>query len=630
MSLLREWIEGGPPRLIDGAVGTVLYSRGVFVNQCFDHLALTDPDTVLAVHADYVRAGAELIETNTFGANPVKLEMFGLEKLTEDMNARSAELARRAAGGRPVAVLGAVGPLGIRMEPLGPTSRSEVRAFFRTQIGALANGGVDGIILETFADPNEISEAIAAARQAASDLPVIAQMSFGEEGYTEFGTEAAEAVPVLEKGDVVGVNCSVGPSPMLLTVEKIVSLSRLPVAALPNAGLPRDVGDRKIYLASPEYMARCAVRMVQAGARFVGGCCGTTPEHTRMMAAHLAPLRERRGGKAGRSTTTAVPVDGSREPAVGRAGEGSAGHRAAARTTVLAERSALGAKLAAGEFARLARVSSPRGADASGLMAAGRALARASSGVDAVVVSDPPEKRSRMATLAACAVLERGTGIETVAQYGCRDRNLSGIIGDLLGAAASGLKNLFVVTGDPPREGPYDSGGVYDIDSIGLVNLVAGLNAGRDPGGGDIGSASRFLIAVAANPCAVDPDEEERRLVWKVEAGADCAITPPVFDAERFLKFAETTRDPGIPLLAGLRPLANLAEAEFLANEVPGISVPDAVVRRMARASHEGRAGAEGIAIAREVLHDIRDAAAGAVVFAGAGSVEGAVEGVLD
>ncbi len=609
---LRELIDDGRLHLVDGAMGTVLYRRGVFVNVCFDELNVSRPDLVLGVHADYVRAGAELIETNTFGANAIKLSAFGLESRTAELNEAAARLARRAAADRAL-VLGAVGPLGIRIEPWGPTSVDEARDLFATQIEGLLEGGVDGIILETFSDSEEIAQALRAARETDPTVPVFAQMTFGEEGFTAYGATIEAVANELDEGgaDVIGLNCSVGPSAMLAGVERLVAVTGRPVSALPNAGLPRDVGDRKIYLASPEYMARYARRMAEAGARFVGGCCGTTPEHTRHMADLLGTARPRRA------------------PGPARGGGTRDAGGEARRPVPLADRSAFGRRLAEGTFIRSVELAPPRGWEPRELLAGARHLRDV--GVDAVHIVDGPAHRSRIASLPAAIVIERELGVETVVHYSCRDRNMLGMVGDLLGAAAAGIRNLLLVTGDPPRQGPYDTGGVYDIDSIGLTNVARQLNLGRDPGGSSIGAPTAFVVGVAVNPDAVDREEEIRRFAWKADAGADFAVTQPVFDPDRFLEFAGRIGELGVPIIAGLWPPLSLRDAEFLANEVPGIRVPEEVLERMRVASEAGGAEASriGVAIAREVLERIRGSVAGVMVSAPGGRVDRAIS-VLD
>jgi len=628
---LRELIGDGRVHLMDGAIGTVLYQRGVFVNVCYDELNLTEPDLVLGVHADYVRAGSELIETNTFGANPVKLSSFGLEDRTEEINETAAKLAVQAAQGRAV-VLGSIGPLGIRIEPWGPTAIGEAVDFFARQAAGLAAGGTDGFILETFADVTELEAALRAVRRIAPDLPAFAQMSFGEEGTSAYGTTVEQMARTMSDTDaeVLGLNCSVGPSATLDAVERLVTVAGRPVSALPNAGLPRTVADRKIYLASPEYMARYARRMADAGARFLGGCCGTTAEHIRHMAAHLetagGPGQRRsargrasapRGGS--RADGFAGDVDGGAPSAVAEAADGSVVPRP------LAERSALGRRLAEGDFVRGIELMPPRGWEPGALVTSARTARE--GGFDTVHLLDSSARYSRMSPLAAAIVIEREAGIEAVPHYTCRDRNMLGMVGDLLGAASAGLRNLLLVTGDPPRGGPYDTGGVFDIDSIGLTNVVRELNAGRDPGGESIGAPTRFVTGVALNPSAVDLDEEIRRFMWKAEAGADYAVTQPVYDADAFLRFLDRIEKFGVPVLAGLLPPLSLRNAEYLANEVPGLGVPRRVIDRMHHAAERGpdAEADEGVAIAAEVFEAIRDHVAGVVVSCPGNRVERAV-----
>jgi homocysteine S-methyltransferase len=587
-------------------MGTMLYERGVFLNICYDELNLRQPELVRAIHREYVDAGAELLETNTFGANPVKLAGYGLADATERINAAAARLAREAAGSRAL-VLGAIGPLGLRLEPFGETGVDEAEAAFRRQVAGLLEGGVDGFLLETFSDVNEVAAALRAAR-ALSDLPVLAQMTVGEAGVTAYGTAPAVFGPELETlgADAVGVNCSVGPQGVLEAVEALAAAVRVPITAMPNAGLPRDVGGRKMYLASPEYFASYARRIVEAGARIVGGCCGTTPAHIRATASYVQSVSPRRTSPAV-SAAPAAP--------------------AALDPVPLAARSRLGAKLARGEWIRTVEIVPPRGIDPAPMLAQARALA--AGGVDAVNVPDGPRAASRMGALLSGLLIARDAGIEPVVHYACRDRNLLGMLSDLLGAAASGLTNLLIVTGDPPKMGPYpEATAVFDIDSIGLVNLVAGLNRGLDPGGNPLGGQTRFVIGVGVNPTAPDLERELGRFRWKVEAGAEFAVTQPVFDLEQFDRFLDRIAGWEIPVVAGIWPLVSLRNAEFLANEVPGVRVPPAVLDRMRRASGQGReAGlAEGVVIAREMLEAVRGRVRGVQVSAPFGRVEVALQ----
>jgi methionine synthase I (cobalamin-dependent)/5,10-methylenetetrahydrofolate reductase len=603
---LRDLIADGRVHVFDGAMGTMLYAKGVFINACYDELNLRSPDLVREVHAAYVKAGAEILETNTFGANPAKLAHYGLAAETHAINRRAAELAREAAGARAL-VAGAIGPLGIRLEPFGETSREEAFAFFRTQAEGLLAGNVAGFVLETFSDLDEIHEALRAVR-AVSDLPVFAQMTIQEDGKTAYGTDPETLARALDGfgADVVGLNCSVGPQGVLEAIERMARATARPLSAQPNAGLPRQIGDRKMYMASPEYTGEYAKRLVEAGARFVGGCCGTTPEHIKTVAAYVQSVSPRQ----------VVAV--STGPVVAPAG---------VEPVPLAERSRWGKKLAAQAFLTTVEIVPPRGVDPEAMLGAARQLKAA--GVDAVNVPDGPRAQSRMGALMSALLIEREVGIETVIHYCCRDRNLLSMLSDLLGAAAHRLHNLLIITGDPPKMGPYpEATAVFDIDSIGLTNLVRRLNHGLDPGGNPIGAPTAFVIGVGVNPAAVDPEREIRRFAWKVDAGAEFAITQPVFDADQLEAFLRRIEAFRIPVIAGIWPLVSLRNAEFLANEVPGVSVPEEVLARMRSAQAAGKdsALAEGVAIAREMLGRLRPMVQGAQISAPFGRVPVALQ----
>lgn len=607
---LRDFLTDGKVHLFDGAMGTMLYSRGVFVNVCYDELNLKQPRLVQSIHEEYVRAGAELLETNTFGANPVKLAGYGLSDFTEEINRQAAEIALQAAHGK-AAVVGAIGPLGIRIEPFGPTAREEAQEFFRRQVKGLLEGGVSGFVLETFSDLEELRQALEAVRSLC-DLPVVAQVTVNEEGRTAYGTEVETVAARLQEwgADVIGCNCSVGPAYMLEAVERMSKVTDRPLSAQPNAGLPRSVGDRKIYLASPEYMANYARRLVEAGAHFVGGCCGTTPEHIRKMRAALA------ASQRGRSIAV-VPVS-SDTAAQGR------------EAVPLASRSKLGEKLSAGSFITTVELLPPKGWVPDRLIEQARILKRAR--IDAVSVLEGPRAISRMGAIPAAIMIQREAGIEAVVHYTCRDRTMLGMLSDLLGAAAAGIRNVLLVTGDPPRaETAPSETGVFDIDSIGLTNLVFRLNHGLDPGGNSIGEPTRYVIGVAVNPWAADPDQELRRFYWKVDAGAEFAVTQPVFQPEQLAAFLKRIEEFKIPVLAGIWPLLSLRNAEFLAHEVPGIYVPERVIDRMRRAQERGPefAVAEGVAIAREMVEQVRGLVNGIQIATPLGRIDAALQ-VLD
>ncbi len=602
--------------IADGAMGTMLYARGVFINQCYDELNVRQPDLVRNIHDEYVRAGAELLETNSFGANRPKLQHYGLEAHVHELNFAAASLACEAAGDHAL-VAGAVGPLGVRIEPYGPTSREEATEFFAEQMRALRDGGVDCFILETFSDLDEIAQAVKAARAVDASLPVIAQMTVGNDGLTSFGVPPEEVAEALEQtgADIIGLNCSVGPQTILEAIERMAPVTSKKISAMPNAGMPRDVGGRVMYMANPEYMANYARHLIQAGVRLVGGCCGTTPDHIRAMVDGVRPL---------------VPRHATVEQSAGRGrlSRVAAHHESHAIAAVpFAERSAWGRKMAAREFVTSVEIVPPRGVDPAKMLTEVRKLKQA--GVDAVNVPDGPRAQSRMSAIATSVLIQQECGIETVTHYACRDRNLLGMLSDLLGASALGLHNVLLVTGDPPKMGPYpDATAVFDIDAIGLTNLVNRLNHGVDPGGNSIGAPTRYVIGVGVNPVAIDPEHELKRFAWKVDAGAEFAVTQPVFDTvqlESFLTRIEGTR---IPVVAGIWPLVSVRNAEFLANEVPGVTVPSAIVERMRRANEKSKdhAVAEGIAIAREMLDRVRGAVQGVQVSAPFGKVELAIE----
>jgi methionine synthase I (cobalamin-dependent)/5,10-methylenetetrahydrofolate reductase len=590
--------------VFDGAMGTVLYQRGVYINRCYDELNLASRDLVLGIQRDYVKAGADIIETNTYGANRVKLAGYGLEDKAYEINHTGVRIAREAAGERAF-VAGAIGPLGIRIEPYGATSVDEAQDIFRQQAEALLEGGVDLFVLETFSDVAEIQQALSAVRSV-SDLPVVAQITIQTDGNTSYGTAPEIFTKQLDDwgADVIGLNCSVGPATMLEALEKMRTVTRRKLSAQPNGGLPRQVDGRMFYMASPEYMAKYAKRLIQAGAKFVGGCCGTTPEHIKQIANAVAAL------SPGRSTVR-VFIPEEKPPDV--------------QVVPRAERSRFASKICAGEFVTSVEIVPPKGCDPSKMLEGVRLLKEA--GVDAVNVPDGPRAQSRMGVLAVSTLIEQQVGIETVIHYCCRDRNLLGMTSDLLGAAGLGLRNLLIITGDPPKMGPYpEATAVFDIDSIGLVNMVNRLNHGLDIGGNPIGGPTAFHIGVGVNPCAVDLDYELRRFEWKVEAGAEFAITQPTFDVDQLKTFLKRIAHCRIPVIAGIWPLVSYRNAEFLANEVPGVVVPKSVLKRMEKITDKEAAREEGLAIARETLLEVGELVQGVQVSAPFGRVQYALD----
>ena len=593
--------------LCDGAMGTLLYAKGIFINRSYDELNLSQPDLIRGVHHEYLQAGAEIIETNTFGGNSFRLARHSLADKVREVNLSGVRLAKEAAKSFDVWVAGSVGPLGTRIEPLGKTSFDEARESFRRQIDALAEGGVDLLILETFGYLEELRQAMLAAREVGAGLPIVAQVTIDEDGNCLDGSDPEMFVPKLEEwgADVLGCNCSVGPVAMLDAIERVRALTSLPLAAQPNAGIPRSVEGRNIYLCSPEYMASYARKFVAAGVRVVGGCCGTTPEHIRVMKSAL-----RVGEARGKTATTQV----------------AAGHAPPAATAVvpLEERSNIGAKLARGEFVTMVEIVPPKGIDIRKEVEGAKFLK--SVGVDAVNIPDSPRASARMSNQALSLLIQHEVGIDAILHYTCRDRNVLCIQSDLLGAAAVGIKNLICITGDPPKMGNYpDATAVFDVDAIGLVNIVHNLNRGLDLGSNPIGTGTGFVIGVGANPGLTDLDEEVRRFEYKVQAGAEYAVTQPVFDLrllENFLRRIEHCR---IPVVAGIWPLVSVRNAEFMKNELR-VSVPDSVLERMARAQTPELARAEGVALAREMLIAVRQTVQGAQVSAPQGRYSSAVD----
>src|SRR5579863_9813924 len=591
--------------LCDGAMGTLLYAKGVFINRCYDELNVSQPELIRGIHHEYLQSGAEIIETNTFGGNSFRLERHGLADKVKEINFAGAKLAKEAAKSFDAWVAGSVGPLGVRIEPLGKTSFQEARDAFREQIAALLAGGADILILETFGYMEELHQALLAARDVDPRIPVVAQVTVDEEANCSDGATPEVFAPRLEEwgADVIGCNCSVGPVAMLDAIERVRAATSLPISAQPNAGIPRSVEGRNIYLCSPEYMASYARKFVAAGVRLIGGCCGTTPEHTRVMKSAL------------RVTLARARMDAQvKAEAVPRA----------VPAVPLEKRSRLGAKIASGEFVAMVEIVPPKGTNIQKELEGAKYLK--SVGVDGINIPDSPRASARMSNQALSLLLQQQAGIEAILHYTCRDRNVLCIQSDLLGAAAVGIHNLICITGDPPKMGGYpDATAVFDVDAIGLVNIVHNLNRGLDIGGNPIGNGTAFAIGIGANPGVPSIDEEISRFEYKVEAGAEYAVTQPVFDIgllETFMRKIEHCR---IPVIAGIWPLVSARNAEFMKNELR-VSVPDSILGRMTRAPSPEAAREEGIAIAREMLVSVRKMVQGAQISAPQGRYSSAVD----
>jgi homocysteine S-methyltransferase len=603
----------GAPLLCDGAMGTLLYGRGVSLDACFDVLNLNNPRLIQSIHADYIAAGADCIETNTFGANRFKLAVHGLEGQVREINRRGAALARdaRESSGRDVLVLGSIGPLGKYLAPLGTLTAGDAREAFQEQAEALLEGGVDAFIAETFSDLDEIALAVAAIRSV-TDVPIIAQVAFTDDGVTFTGRSPAEVARILKAMPVeaFGANCSVGSSTLYEVLEQMqAEAGGRPLAIQPNAGLPSRIGERLIYLSSPGYMADYAERMVAAGARLVGGCCGTTPQH---IAAMREVLDRRRPAAPAprRATVTVSPVPTGTSP----------GLHVARPPTVL------GRKLAAGEFLVTVELDPPRGHTVEKLVQGAKILKE--RGVDIVDINDGSLGRVRMAVLPTALLVRDATGLDINMHFTCRDRNLMGIQGDLLGAHALDIRNILAMTGDPPRAGDYaDATAVFDVDGVGLLEILRRMNEGQDATGSSIGEPTSFWVGAALNPAAEDVGREVERFHRKVQAGARWVQTQPVYDLAHLDRFLERAGGSPIPVVVGILPLHSARHAEFLHNEVPGITIPDAIRRRLREAGDS--ALRVGIEMAQELVRDVRARHAGAYLMPSFGRFEVVAE-VLD
>lgn len=567
--------------LCDGAMGTMLYSRGIFINRCFDELNLSSPDLVKEIHREYIASGAEIIETNTFGANRFRLMPHGLENKTKEINYRGAQLAREEAG-QEVYIAGSIGPLSRTGKPFAEVTPSDIKKVFSEQAEALVEGGVDLIILETFSHLEEMRLAIEAVKEVCH-LPLIAQMTFTDSGNTISGDSVENVVKRLEDWgvDVAGTNCTLGPRDMLECIKRMVPLlKKAMLSAQPNAGSPQYIEGRYLYLSSPEYMAEYARRFIQLGVNIVGGCCGTTPEHIKAISQAISAFRP--------SKIKMAPITKTKEK------------RVAVEPLKTEDKSSFAKKLRE-KFVVSVEIDPPRGFDLTRLFEGVRVLKEHS--VDAINIPDGPRATARMSPMGVAFLLETRLGMETILHVCCRDRNLLGLQSDLLAAYANGLKNLLIITGDPPKLGDYPSAtAVFDVDSIGLVKLVSHLNQGEDLIGNSIGSPASFHIGVGVNPGAINIELELKRYQFKIEAGAEYALTQPVFEARLLEDFLHQTSDVKIPIMVGILPLLSYKNAEFLHNEVPGMRIPSRIRESLRKTSSNEKARELGIRIAQEAL----------------------------
>jgi methionine synthase / methylenetetrahydrofolate reductase(NADPH) len=603
MSSFLDTLSTGP-MLVDGAMGSLLYERGVLHTRSYEELNLSQPELILAAHRDYVQAGAQLVETNTFGANRVVLARHGLADRVGDVNRAAVQLARTAAGER-ARVAGAVGPTGVKFAIATAAERRNARFALAEQIDVLVLAGVDAIMLETFSSLLEMEAALEVAKQRGPRIPVIAQMVFDGQGRGDGGMPPDEIADrlIAAGADVVGANCGIGPAELYGVGAAMVGRGR-PVILQPNAGLPASVEGRTLYVANPEHFGVFARRMLKTGVALIGGCCGTTPAHTRAMLGAVRMLSGHAITDGAAQSQERIEVRSAPTAAVA----------APAPRTALADKSELGARLAAGKFAVSVELTAPAGTDLTRTVAQVRELG--AGGVTTINIADGPRASARMGNLAVCASLTQSTGVEPILHVCSRDRNFLGLVAHLLGAHALGIKNLVIITGDPPKMGDYPfATPVYDVDSIGLLRIAAGLNAGIDPAGKEIGGATRFVLATGAEPAAHDRDRELRRLEDKKLAGAEVVMTQPVYDPRTLERFLEDAAPLGLPVMVGILPLASHRNAEFLHHEVPGMSIPSEYRERMAKAPAGPEARAEGIKIAQEALDAVKRRVAGAYVM---------------
>jgi len=599
-NILERMIE--TPLIFDGAMGTMIYEKGVFIQTCYDELCLTSPGLILGIHEQYARAGAEVLETNSFGANRIKLRPYGLAEKVADINRAAVRLARQAAGAT-LYVAGSVGPCTQGGQVITGREIAEVEAAFREQMEALTTEGIDLLLLETFSDLQELQLAARVAREAG--VPVLASFAVDDEGETAAGTPAVKMAAALEEDphvDAIGLNCGTGPAGIYEALLKILPVTGKPVVVMPNAGMPRAIGGRTLYLANPEYFTEYAKKFIELGVRGIGGCCGVTPEHIATAA------RTVRGLSGVRKHIEIVP----RQPAPTQQ-----------RVIPTAEKSRLAAKMFSGQKVTSVEILPPRASDFGNMLAKVRRCHEA--GIDAINIPDGPRASARVSPMITALVILKEVGIEPVVHYCCRDRNLIGMQSDLLGGYAVGLANYLIITGDPPKLGNCpEVTGVFDVDAIGLTSVINNLNSGWDIGGSPVDPPTGILIGVGANPCAVDMEREIDRYFQKIEAGAEFAITQPIFDVEALFRFLDRVEKhpKRIPVLAGVWPLLSYRNAEFMNNEVPGVVVPQEILSRMAGCETREESQRTGIDIARTICAGIHDRVAGFQVSAPLNNVE--------
>ena len=598
------------PLVIDGAMGTVIYDKGIFINTCYEHLCVSHPELILNIHRDYVNAGADIIETNSFGANRIKLQAYGLSDQLELINRSAVKLARESTTENQW-VVGSVGPCLESNQHYNPSQNDELQSIFYEQFSILADEGVDAFFLETFTHSREVL--LAAEIAKTFKLPVFSSVTVGKDGETRKGEKIEMIISSLNKCesiDGVGINCGLGPAAALSIAERAIPHTSKPFIVMANAGLPQEVSGRLIYMSTPEYFSEYSKKLIEIGARAVGGCCGTTPDHIKTMSKQVKSLS---GVKEHIEIKTKIE---KKQPT--------------SSIITIEKKCKFGSKLFRGEKVTSIEITPPRSIDLKPMLEKCRQCKEA--GIDAINIPDGPRASARISPMVAALAIEKEVGIETVLHYCCRDRNLIGMQSDLLGGYAGGLRNYLIITGDPPKLGDYpNSTAVFDVDSVGLTQVVRNLNHGVDVGGNIINPPTGILIGVGANPCTVDKKREINHFINKVNAGAEYAITQPIFDANALIKFLDEIELKGsnIPIIAGIWPLVSLRNAEFLKNEVPGVEVPDEILKRMSEAKTKEEGRALGIKIVKEIRDQISDRVAGFQVSAPFGITELALQ-VLD
>jgi len=604
----KERLEKGPI-LFDGGLGTEIYNLGIFINKCYEELNLTDPDLISQIYKDYKNAGADVITTNTFGANFFKLNKYNLADKLYDINYQGALLAKKVSND-DIYVAGSVGPIDVQIEPLGKISKEEAKEYYKTQIRPLLDAGVDLLIFETFINFERLKIAVEAAKEI-TDIPLIAQLTIDDDGSTLTGASIQVTIEELESLDVevFGVNCTVGPQSILQWLEEARKYTDKKISLAPNAGKPKNIDGRNIYLTSPEYLGEYAKHFIKSGANIIGGCCGTTPLHIAKMRSMLDAIKPE--VKRKKFKIISEKIESNIKP------------------IELEHKSKIGYKIQNNKFITMVELLAPRGVNAISEIEKAREMYY--FGIDAINIPDGPRASSRMSAASLALQIQNQVGIDTILHFVCRDRNVIGMQSDLMGYYALGLKNILAITGDPPKLGSYpDATAVFDVDSIGLVNIINRLNHSQDVAGNPIGNPTGYTIGVGADPGAVDLDNEIKRLEWKIQAGAEYVVTQPVFDTNTFVNFIEKIEHLNTKVIAGLWPLTSIRNAEFMNNEVPGVNVPKQILERMRKWEGDKESGLkEGIEIAVDLYNEIKSVINGLQISAPFGRVN-SVKEIID